>query len=249
MSTDHHSIIATLARQVQRLEGSRRPVCEPPPTGCATLDDLLPDRGFRPGTLVEWLADPGAGAVGLSLLAAQSACSAGKALVVIDAARQFYPPAAANLHIDLARMILVRPRNQKDQLWTMHQALACRGVGAVLCWPKKLDDRAFRRLQLAAERGGSLGLLIRPVNARGQPTWSDIQLLVRALPLQKDSHFSPHVTTRRIQIELLRAPGGRTGHSVELEFDDEHGTLQASRFMPLVAALAYRAPAQRSSGA
>src|SRR3954471_12724977 len=107
MSTDHPSIIANLARQVQRLEGSYRPACEPLSTGCAALDDLLPDRGFRPGTLVEWLAAAGAGAIGMSLVAAQSACRASKALVVIDPARQFYPLAAANLQVDLARTIVV----------------------------------------------------------------------------------------------------------------------------------------------
>src|ERR1700722_12059582 len=31
------------------------------PTGIEALDRLLPDAGFRPGTLVEWLAEAGSG--------------------------------------------------------------------------------------------------------------------------------------------------------------------------------------------
>jgi protein ImuA len=250
MLTDRNSIIATLERQVQSLESSRRTESELLSTGCAEFDKVLPGNGFHCGTLVEWLGEEGSGAVGLSLLAARRACESGKAFVVIDSRRQFYPPAAANQRIDLAQTVLVRPRNQKDYHWTMHQALACRGVGAVLCWPEKLDDRAFRRMQLAAERGGSLGLFIRPASVRGQPTWSEIQLLVRALPCNAGFYpATPTLTVRRLQIELLRAPGGKIGHSVELEFDDEHGVLQASRIVPLAAALAHRAAAQRSSRA
>ena len=36
------------------------------------------------------------------------------------------------------------------------------GVGASLCWPQKLGERRFRQMQLAAEAGGTLGLLVRP---------------------------------------------------------------------------------------
>ena len=77
------------------------------------------------------------------------------------ASRTFYPPAAANLGIELANVFFVRPPSRKDFVWALNQSLSCQGVGAVVCWPKRLDSNTFRQLQLAAENAGTLGLLFR----------------------------------------------------------------------------------------
>src|SRR5579863_2696622 len=88
------------------------PHAEHPPevisTGIEALDRLLPDGGFREGTLIEWLADSGA-ADQLALLAARPALGEDRFLIVIDEEKTFYPPAAASLGIDLERLVLVRP--------------------------------------------------------------------------------------------------------------------------------------------
>jgi hypothetical protein len=46
-----------------------------------------------------------------------------------------------------------------------------------------LNANMFRRWQLAAERGGSIGLLARPLTARSRPSWADVQLMVTPLAL------------------------------------------------------------------
>jgi hypothetical protein len=97
----------------------------------------------------------------------------------------------------------------------------------VLCWPEALDDRAFRRLQLSAEQGESLGLLMRPSSVRGHPTWSELQLLVEALPTVPQWAKAP----RRLRVEVARCRNGSSGASVELEIDDETGSIQESRLV------------------
>ncbi len=242
-----------LQRRIRQLECAHLTSLERVSTGCEALDKLLPGKGFHRGALVEWLAAPGSGAAGLALLAAREACREGDTLVVIDEARRFYPLAAAGLGIDLARLVIVCPASKKDSLWAVHQSLGCQGVGAVVAWPEKLDDRAFRRIQLAAERGRSLGFLLRPTAARGQPTWSEIQLLVTALPsCSTFSTLQSTHTARRLRIELLRSRSGHTGTSVELEFDDEHGVLKkidTAHALPLAPPLAARSAGRHSSGA
>jgi len=47
---------------------------------------------------------------------------------------------------------------------------------------QRLSWLEARRLQLAAEQGGGLGLLIRPEAVRHQPSWADVRLLVEPLP-------------------------------------------------------------------
>ena len=82
----------------------------------------------------------------------------------------------------------------------------------------KLDGRTFRRLQLAAEQGGGLGLLIRPATVRGEPSWADVRLLIEPLRGTRE-------TGRLLRVVLLRCRGGDPlrggGQTVEVEIDDE----------------------------
>jgi protein ImuA len=229
-----HSLLANLQNQIAQLQQARQSVGEPVSTGCAALDRLLPRRGLRRGVLVEWLAADGSGAVTLALRAAQEACREGGILVVTDRHRRVYPPALGVYGLELSQVVFVHPRNRRDQLWALNQSLCSRAVAAVLCWPETLDDRAFRRLQLSAEQGESLGLLMRPVSVRGHPTWSELQLLVEALPTIGQGAKAP----RRLRVEVARSRNGPSGASVELEFDDETGSLEESRLVHLAPQLA-----------
>jgi hypothetical protein len=192
-----------------------------PPAECRPGEELLPGLKLRRGSLIEWLGNEGSGAATLALIAARQACQAGQAIVVVDRRRRFYPPAAAGLGVDLEGLIVVCPQNDRDYLWTLTQSLGCPGVGAVLCWPERLDDRAFRRLQLAAERGKTLGFLVRPVEVRGNPTWSELQLLVQPVPVEP----VPIENERRFQISLLRDRSGNAGKLIQWELNDESSTL------------------------
>jgi hypothetical protein len=229
----HRDQVQTLREQMQSC-ASREPG-ELIASGSPALDQLLPEGGFRRGTLVEWLAaGRGSGAASLALLAARQACGDSKGLVVLDRQRRFYPPAALARGIPLDQMIVVRADNGRDEAWAADQALRSPGVAAVLCWPEKLDERTFRRWQLAAESSGVLGLLIRPHLVRDQPSWAEARLLVspvgRAeLPLCAGNRGLrargtevPHyerIDSRRLRVELLRCRGGIAGGSTEVEID------------------------------
>jgi len=218
--------------------------------GAAAVDGLLPAGGLRHGMLVEWLGDFGrSGAVTLGLLAAREACREGGVLVVLDRAQTFYPPAAAAWGIDLNRLIVVHPQNARDELWAAVQALRSPVVAAMWANIERLDARAFRRLQLAAEAGRTLGVLVRPITARGQPSWADVRLEVSArswdlksedwkdgrlrmnderLRRTKITHPSSFIfhLTRYVHVELTHCHSGRPGAAVTLEIDDLSRTVQ-----------------------
>ena len=209
-------LVEKLQQQIARLEGIRRPQdAVPISSGCEALDQLLPEKGFRRGTLVEWLAEgAGAGAETLALITARNACGASGTLVVLDHAREFYPPAAVRMGLELNQMILVQASNATDNLWALDQALRCPGVAAVLGWPERLDGRTFRRLQLAAEEGGGLGLLVRPQSARHEPSWADVRLWIEPQPCATKA-------ARRLKIQVLRSRGQISGGILDVEVDDE----------------------------
>jgi hypothetical protein len=219
--------------------------------GAAAVDRLLPGGGLRHGMLVEWVgACGGSGAATLGLLGAREACRAGGVLVVIDRSLTFYPPAAAAWGIDLERLIVVRPNSARDELWAAVQALRSPVVAALWTTIERLDSRAFRRLQLAAEAGHTLGVLMRPAGAREQPSWADVRLEVEgklqnakckmknanweasaienlqfAICNLQSLRFGQPTKTgssdlRHIQVRVLRCHPGRAGGLATLEIDD-----------------------------
>ncbi len=242
--------LGRLADQLQKLERGSHPVRGTGDTissGIETLDRLLPDAGFRGGTLIEWVAGKGS-ADQLALLAARAALGEDRVLIVIDDEESLYPPAAAALGIDLERLIVVRPgkaaghgagtgstpakraaakRSKNpaaasvETLWALEQALASRGVAVTFCRLQKLSSRVFRRLQLSVERGGGLGFLIRPPTARGEPSWSDVRLEIEAMG---DGDSS---SARRWRVEVLRCRRGAAGERFALlEYDDATNTVR-----------------------
>jgi len=218
---ENPACIDRLRREITRLEGTGQ--WKWPGTissGCRPLDRLLPGRGFRRGTLIEWLGDAaGCGVETLALAAARQACLDGGALVVVDRRGEFYPPAAVRLGIETNNLIVVRAAGKADSAWALDQAIRSPGVAAVMAWPEagrdRLGGRAFRRLQLAAEQSGCLGLLIRPAAVRHEPSWADVRLLVEPRPGSR----------RRVRLHLLRCRGAAGGRSVEVEIDDETRTV------------------------
>jgi len=217
-------IVAALKQRIRRIEGVRPAEDDSRiSSGCVALDRLLPDGGWKRGSLIEWLsAERGSGAGTLAIVAAREAAVRGGAVVVMDNQGWFYPPAAAALGMDLGNLIVIRAANPKDQLWALDQTLRCDGVAAVWAPQEKLDPHSFRRLQLAVESGGTLGLLLRDAGVRGRPSWSDVQLLVQ--PRRRNG------SGWRMRVELIRCRGGRSGGAVELEMDDVTGVIrQASQ--------------------
>ena len=243
------ALVQALRQRIDQIEGPRRPRQDAVvSSGCRALDRILPERGFRPGTLVEWLsAGEASGAETLALLTARQACGKSGALVVFDQARQFYPPAAVRLGIDPGDLIVVQAANRADNTWAMDQTLRCPGVAVVLAWPdgltwsmpttqkdletsahgarksqrKTLKGHDFRRFQLAAEEGGGLGLLVRPQDVQHEPSWADVRLLVEPLPTSASGH------ARRMRIRVLRCRGGTGGRAVEVEINDETHTVHS----------------------
>jgi len=178
-------LVEELRRQVGACEVGAPPDGITFSTGTPALDQLLAVP-LRYGMLIEWLSGLAhSGAATLSLLCAREACRPGGTLVVIDHLQTFYPPAAAAWGIDLNRLIIVRPRGMRDALWATLQSLRSSSVAAVWAPLERLDSREFRQLQLAAQAGRALGLLLRPVHVRGQPSWADVRLLVEPYPRKK----------------------------------------------------------------
>ena len=109
-----------------------------------------------------------------------------------------FAPALAQQGVELTRLLVVRPDTATEALWAAEQALSSGVCAAVLLWLKGTDDRWLRRLKLAAEAGGALGVLFRPERHRFESSPATVRLLLT------QGEREPH-------LELLKVQGGRTG--------------------------------------
>lgn len=220
-----------LRAQLEQKNGSASVSNETLSTGCQQIDDWLPRGGLRCDAITEWVAEgEGCGASTLSLLTAamrlSQAESSGGPLVVVSGPASgsragFYPPAGKALGVPMERLIWVRPKQHADLVWAVDQALRCRSVAAV--WAEigaSLDDRDARRFQLAAEKGGTPGLFVRPAAVRGRPSFAEVRFQVAPLVSDTDHCDLSGGGDRLMQITLDRCRGGKVGQQAWVRLDD-----------------------------
>ncbi len=207
------------------------------------LNDLAPGGAFQFGAVHEliWRARsvvPGS----FALLLARAAQSVGGAIVWSDPRRELHPPALEAMGIDLRRLVLLRCKNRAEELWTLGECLRCRGVSATVGVVQSLSRIEARRLQLAAERGGGVGIFLRPFSGMANAHYAAAsRWLVQPVPLGKSAGGERGV--QRWSVELLHGHGGRIGEVLLLEVDRETRSMRAS------AALADRSTATAAARA
>lgn len=174
-------------------------------SGYPKLDRCLPGGGWPVSALTEILIEQyGIGELRL-LMPALAQLSVAKTqteytepgwIAWIAPPFQPYAPALQQCGIDLSRMLIVRPKDDSELLWSAEQALSSGTCAAVLLWPDTLDDKASRRLQLAAEKGQSWAIAFRPLSARQQPSAAALRLELQA-------------TGQGTRVHILKSRGGR----------------------------------------
>lgn len=162
-------------------------------------------------------------------------------LVVVDRRGRFHPPAlltwlAAAGRVSEAKngtgvrpvpaggvgpLVVVRPARDEDEIWAIDQALRCPGVTAVVAWPQRATSTTLRRWQVGARAGGAVGLLVRPTQARREPSWAQARLDVTTLdavdaalrPVAAVSgepaapvRLVPSLAVRRLCVRLVEGP-------------------------------------------
>lgn len=147
------------------------------PTGFDELDEQLPGGGWPDACLTEIMTDSeGVGELSLLMPALAELSQKKRWIAWIAPPHIPYAPALSGKGIDLSRVLVVHAKPGVDTLWAMEQALASGVCGAVLGWPQTTDQKALRRLQLAAEKGGSAGFLFRPASAAKQSSPAALRL-------------------------------------------------------------------------
>ena len=193
----------------------RGDACAPEPSalssGFAALDAALPGRGWPQGALTEMLLErEGIGEIRLTLPGLKRVQAQGRDVVWIAPPWQPYAPALAMAGLDLARLHIVHCREPKDALWAFDQALRAPECGAAFAWLPTHDERALRRLQVAAREGRTWGVLWRRPGQAGRASAAPLRLAL-------SSHAGPHAG--RLAVHILKRRGAELPQPVVVDVD------------------------------
>lgn len=152
------------------------------PSGFAALDEQLPGGGWPRSGLIEILiARFGSGELSLLLpvLASLTRATAARWCVWVAPPLMPFAPALRERGIVLDRVAVV---GGERPLWAFGQVLGSGACDAALAWAGQPPTRDLRRLQLAAERGRTLGVLFRPRRAARESSPAVLRLGLEATP-------------------------------------------------------------------
>ena len=147
------------------------------PTGFSELDRELPGGGWPRGVVAELLTErSGIGELSLLMPALARLSQQDGWLMLIAPPWIPYAPALAARGIRLSRLIVANTVSGKDTLWAAEQSLRAGNCSAVLAWPAACNEHNLRRLQLAAEEGGSFGVVFGESSRATLPSPAPLRL-------------------------------------------------------------------------
>ena len=234
-----NAAIDALRERIRSLEGGARHRRAVLPFGIKAIDECLPEGGLALGALHE-VAGGGNGAIdgaAAALFAAGIAARTRGRVLWCVTRQDLFAPALAQAGLPADRVIYVEAGDEKSVLACFEEGLRHGGLGAVVAEVSRLSMTASRRLQLAAEGSGTIGLAVRRWRRQteatdfGLPTAATTRWRVSALPSTPLS--VPGIGRARWGVELVRCRGGESAN-FEVEACDANGCLA------LASALAYR---------
>ena len=194
------SLLASLRREIGRVELRPHGVL---PFGRPAIDAHLPGGGLARGALHAVTGEAGASLGFAAALAGRLQRETGRPVVWVSARPELYGPGLARLGLDPARILVVRAPRPADLLWALEEALRTPGLAAVIGETRTFDAVAGRRLQLAAQASGVMGLLLLQQEAGSVPgavTRWHLAAAPSTSPL-------PGLGAARWQADLLRCRG------------------------------------------
>jgi hypothetical protein len=184
------------------------------PSGFSALDTRLPGGGWPRSGLIEILLSRfGVGELTLLLpvIAALSRLPLARSCVWVAPPHEPFAPALVANGVALDRVVVVRVPNVRRRqrrgsldgtLWAFEQSLGSGACDVVMAWARSPRTKEIRRLQLAAERGRTLGVLFRPQRAARESSHAMLRMAVEP-------------SAHGVRVTLLKSRGGARD-SIEL---------------------------------
>lgn len=229
MADTKRALIDSLQKNILQWEGYKPPeLGERKSFGLNTIEANFPNGVFPISAIHEMVCDNTEQATassgficGLLSVLMQN----GGACMWISLSGTMYPVALKSFELEPDRIIFIHIKKDKDVLWVMEEALKCAGLTAVVGELSEFDFKQSRRLQLAVERSGVTGFILRNRSNKMGSTACAARWHIKSFASQAIEGL-PGLGFPRWQVELSRVRNGKPGNWI-IEWSD-------SGFTPIV---------------
>jgi cell division inhibitor SulA len=174
-------------------------------SGFAELDRELPGGGWPRGALTELLVDDeGIGEFRLLLSALEELSRAGRWIALVAPPHLPYAPAFARSHIDPGRIVVIDAAEEKHRWWAAEQVLRSDSAGALLFWPRSINDARLRRLAVATQDTATIAFVFASDERAALP--SPASLRIRLSPAGEE-----------LRLDVLKRRGGVCGRALRVD--------------------------------
>ena len=247
MSGFRQERLAALRAKIAGLEAGARPGAGTLPFGDSRIDDSFLGQGLPLGQWHEFVGEgmeieTGAAPAAFAALTAAPLARQGEAVWILRR-DDLFAPGLAGLGFPAERLIQVCARDEAEALAVAEDALATEGVSAVFAEVEMVDLVAGRRLQLACEKRGATGFMIRrmPYGGAGRSAATGSAAATRWRISSAPSVPGPGefgLGAPRWQVNLDRCRAGRPGTWLmeainAYSYEANHGTHPLRLVAPL----------------
>lgn len=185
-------------------------------TGFPALDAQLTDGGWPCGSLTEVLQSQPSllewRLIGPCLRSLVSGVNAGRTVVVIGHPKRPHLLGLRHLGLEEDNLLWVKVDLPSHRLWATEQAIRSNSTAAILTWLPQARPEQLRRLQVLAQGCECPIFIIRPVEARHDPSPAPLRVLGSLL------------IDWQVKLEILKRRG--PAHETPLALDSIPGGLQ-----------------------
>ena len=180
--------------------------------GLDIIKEAFPNSSFPTGAIHEFFCsgnEDSAASAGFIAGIMSSLMKSGAPSVWVSPSPLIFPPALKFFGLDPHKIIFIQPRNQKNILWTVEEALKCDSVCTVVGELGEINLFESRRLQLAVEESKVTGFMLRR-NPKNLAASFVTRWRIKSLPSALEPGM-PGIGFPKWNVELLKVRNGKPG--------------------------------------
>ncbi|GAB3028138.1 ImuA family protein [Niabella terrae] len=213
MNRKQTDTLGTLRQEILRMQGQvPARSCQDNLVRLGPVLEAFPQQVFPTRALHEWVtgsATTQAATTGFVAGILQDLMQDQGICIWISPEPQLFPPGFRNFGLDPERIIFLQLQQEKEICWAMETCLQQEGLSAVIGELRDLDFYVSRRLQLAVEKSGVPGFVLRS-NRQLHPTAAVCRWHIQPIPGDTESGI-PGLGFPGWEVALLKMRGGYTG--------------------------------------
>lgn len=209
-------IIESLQKEILPLEGYKPVMTNVlPAIDLGPVNASFPNKTFPLGAVHEFLYDSAEDAAATSGFIAAMLGFVMKyngMVICVSKQQQLFPPSLSRFGINASNIIFIEVKKEKELLWVIEESLKCNGLCAVIAEANELNLTTSRRLQLAVEKSGVTGMIVRNTAFIKNITSNSCitRWKISSLPSINDDEL-PGVGFPQWQVNLEKVRNGKPG--------------------------------------